>query len=186
VQKTVSWSKFSQTTAERSSERAAKQRRAYQFVMMNACVNGIENLLACEAIQMKGQVPMSIRFVTREVHAWIDYPVGLSLIVMPFLLGIGSTNSVARWLSVGTGVAALALAMVTKHETGLIRLIPYPLHLLVDRIVGVMLLIAPLVLGFNNTDSIYYWVNAGALIAATFLLNAPNQDSLHDARLVTA
>jgi len=32
---------------------------------------------------------MSIRFITRQIHALIDYPVAMSLIGPPFLLGMG-------------------------------------------------------------------------------------------------
>ena len=127
---------------------------------------------------------MSIRFVTRQIHALIDYPVALSLIGAPFLLGIGADNPVAKWLLVGTGAVALVQTILTKFETGLIRVWPYSFHLMVDRIVGVTFLVAPFVLGFNRIDSIYYWANAAALIAATFLLNAPNQHSMSETRVV--
>ncbi len=112
---------------------------------------------------------MSIRFVTRKVHAFIDYPVAFSLIATPFVIGLN--NPIALWLSVGTGIAALLLTLLTDHETGVIRVLPYSFHLTVDRLVGVTFLAAPFVLGFAGIDAVYYWVNAAAVIAATFLLN---------------
>ncbi len=125
---------------------------------------------------------MAIRFITRSIHALIDYPVALSLMGSPFILGIGAVNPVAKWLSVVTGVAALALTVLTKHEAGLIRVLPYSFHVLVDRIVGLTFLAAPFVLGFSGRDSAYYWANAAAVITATFLLNAPHQTSLNETR----
>ena len=51
------------------------------------------------------------RFLPKSIHAYlIDDPIAL-------------------WLSVATGVAALLLAALTYHPTGLIRVIPYWLHL---------------------------------------------------------
>lgn len=79
---------------------------------------------------------MNFRFVTKTVHAYLDYPVALSLIITPFLLGLGKTNPLALWLSVATGVAAFALTFLTDHKTGVIRVLPYWLHVAVDRLVG--------------------------------------------------
>ena len=37
---------------------------------------------------------MNLRFITRQVHAYLDYPVAISLMAMPIVLGLGvSTRS---------------------------------------------------------------------------------------------
>jgi hypothetical protein len=112
---------------------------------------------------------MSIRFIDENLHAWLDYPVAASLMGTPFLLGL--SNPVAVWLSFGTGVAALVLTLLTKHRFGVVRVLPYALHLNVDRLVGLTFAIAPLAFGFTGLDAAYYYVNAAAVIAVTFLLN---------------
>ncbi len=112
---------------------------------------------------------MDLRFVTKTIHAYLDYPVALSLMLLPFLLGLGSTNPLALWLSVGTGVAALLLTILTNHQTGLIRVIPYSVHLIVDFAVGVVFLVAPFVLGFSGIDAWYYWINAIAVLTVVSL-----------------
>lgn len=114
-----------------------------------------------------------MRFVTRKVHSLLDYPVALSLMAMPFVLGLGATNPEAKWLSVATGIAALVLTLLTDHETGVIRVLPYWLHVAVDRLVGVTFLAAPFVLGFNGLDAAYYWANAVAVLTVTVVLAAP-------------
>ena len=76
------------------------------------------------------------RFVTRKMHALIDYPVALGLITMPFVLGIGMNNAAAFALSVATGIAALVLTALTDHETGLLPVLPYWVHLAVDAVVA--------------------------------------------------
>jgi hypothetical protein len=116
---------------------------------------------------------MSLRFVTKTVHSYIDYPVAISLMAMPFVLNLGVINPVARWLSVGTGIAALLLTLLTDHKTGVIRIIPYIFHVTVDRLVGLTFAVAPFALGFTGIDAVYYWVNAAAVLTVTFLLNAP-------------
>lgn len=99
-----------------------------------------------------------MRFITKQIHAYLDYPVALGLIIMPFLLGLGSTNELAFGLSVATGVAALIMTLLTDHQLGMMRVLPYSLHLAVDGIVGVVFVLAPSVLGFSGLDMAYYVV----------------------------
>jgi len=112
---------------------------------------------------------MNARFVTQKIHALLDYPVAISLMTMPFLLGLGKTNSLALWLSVGTGVAALVLTLLTDHETGVFRVLPYSFHLAVDFAVGVVFAIAPFAFGFSGIDAFYYWANAAAVLTVVSL-----------------
>ncbi len=119
---------------------------------------------------------MNLRFVNRQVHACIDYPVAISLIAMPFVLNLGTVNPLAKWLSVVTGVAAFVLTVLTDHELGLVKVLPYWFHVAVDRLVGITFVVAPIVLGFSGLDAGYYWANATAVLAVTFLLNAPEQE----------
>jgi hypothetical protein len=44
---------------------------------------------------------MNLRFVTRKVHAYLDYPVAIGLMALPFVLGLGVSNPLGKWLSVG-------------------------------------------------------------------------------------
>ena len=112
---------------------------------------------------------MSLRFVTKDIHAYLDYPVALGLMAMPALLGLGSSNILAFWLSVATGVAALLLTILTDHHLGLIRVLPYKLHLAVDGAVGVVFLLAPFALGFSGLDAAYYWALGATVVAVVGL-----------------
>ena len=116
------------------------------------------------------------RFVTRQLHTYIDYPVALGLIIMPFILGLGASHPLAMLLSVVTGVAALVLTALTDHETGIVRVLPYSLHLAVDAAVGLVFLAAPFVLGFAGIDAAYYWV-IGATVMVVVSLHSPEQQT---------
>ncbi|MGB3314990.1 MAG: hypothetical protein WBB85_11300, partial [Albidovulum sp.] len=107
---------------------------------------------------------MPIGFVTKTIHSWLDYPVAAALIVLPFVLGLGESNPAALWLSVATGVAALILTILTDHQTGLIRILPYRLHMAVDLAVGLSFLAAPFVFGFSGIDAAFYWLNGAAVV----------------------
>ena len=112
---------------------------------------------------------MNFRFVTQKIHALIDYPVALALMTMPFVLGLGSSNPLALWLSVVTGVAALILTLLTNHETGVIRVLPYKVHLAVDFLVGLTFAAAPFLFGFVGIDALFYWANAAAVMTVVSL-----------------
>jgi len=116
------------------------------------------------------------RFMNKTLHSYLDYPVALGLIAMPFLFGVGATSPLAFWLSVVTGIAALILTIFTNHQFGLIKLIPYKLHLLVDFLVGAAFVVAPFILGFSGFDAAYYWV-----LGATVLLVVALDSTLGDA-----
>ena len=107
---------------------------------------------------------MNPRFVTKNIHAYLDYPVALTLITMPFLLGLGGSNPIALWLAVGTGVAAFVLTLLTDHQLGVWRILPYSFHLAVDLAVGIVFLVAPFVLGFSGIDAIFYLANGAAVL----------------------
>ena len=107
---------------------------------------------------------MNPRFVTKTMHAFLDYPVATSLMTAPFLLGLGGSNPLALWLAVGTGVAALILTLFTDHILGVFRVLPYSVHLAVDLVVGVVFVLAPSILGFAGLDAWYYWANGAAVL----------------------
>jgi len=96
------------------------------------------------------------KFVTQTMHAYIDYPVALLLLLAPFALNLGSSNPIALWLSVGVGAAAFVLTLLTDHKTGVIKILPYKLHLAVDFAVGVLFVITPFALTFSGLDATYY------------------------------
>ncbi len=106
--------------------------------------------------------------MNKNVHAYLDYPVALGLMAMPALLGLGTTNPLAFWLSTITGIAALVLTIFTDHQLGLIKILPYKLHLAVDFLVGLAFVAAPFALGFAGLDAAYYWVlGATVLVVVT-------------------
>ena len=129
---------------------------------------------------------MHFRFITKSIHAYlIDYPVAILLMIAPFLLKLGQSGPVALWLSVVSGVAALLLAALTDHPTGLVRVIPYWLHLWVDRALGVVSITAPSAFHFTGLDAWYYWILAAAVLLTTSVLNAPEVSATQRANLHT-
>lgn len=119
---------------------------------------------------------MSLRFVTKTIHSYLDYPVAIALIALPTILNLGQSHELAFWLATVTGVAALILTIFTDHGTGLIRILPYKLHLAVDFIVALVFIAAPFILGFTGLDAAFYWIN-GAAVFVVVGLQQPETES---------
>lgn len=113
-----------------------------------------------------------MKFVTKRIHAFLDYPVAIALIGLPFLLGLGDSNPLALQLSVATGIAAFILTVLTDHHLGVIRVVSYKAHLAVDFLVGLVFVLAPFIFAFEGIDSIYYWVN-GVTVLSVVSLHKP-------------
>lgn len=112
--------------------------------------------------------------ISQKFHAFIDYPVALGLIVLPFLFGF---TGLAFALSIATGIAAFLLTALTDHETGIIRVLPYKLHLAVDGLVGATFVAAPFVLGLQGLEMAYFLV-LGATVLVVVGTHKPAPDTL--------
>lgn len=110
-----------------------------------------------------------MRFVTKRIHAFLDYPVAIALIALPFVLGLGSLNGLALTLSVVTGVAAFILTLLTDHHLGVFKVVPYKFHLTVDFMVAIVFILAPFIFSFEGIDAYYYWINGIAVLVVVSL-----------------
>jgi len=113
-----------------------------------------------------------MKFATKRIHAFLDYPVAIALIALPFALGLGTSNSLAMTLSLGTGVAAFILTVLTDHHLGVFKVVSYKLHLRVDFMVAIVLILAPFIFSFEGIDAYYYWINGIAVLTVVSLHKA--------------
>lgn len=90
-----------------------------------------------------------MRFLPTRIHGALDYLVGLLLIVAPWLLGFAD-GTAAQYVPQALGVAALIYALLTDYELGVVRLIPMPVHLMLDAGSGVLLAASPWLFGFAD------------------------------------
>ena len=107
---------------------------------------------------------MPLKFVTKDIHAYLDYPVAAALTFLPFILGLGDSTPVALYLSVATGIAAFLLTVLTDHHLGVWRVLPYKFHMAVDLAVGLLFIAAPFLFGMTGLDAAFYWLNGAAVV----------------------
>jgi hypothetical protein len=87
--------------------------------------------------------------ISRRTHGILDYVVGLILILAPSLLGLQPGSPEAR-VPFLLGWAALIYSVLTRYELGLIKVLPFKLHLGLDMLSGIFLALSPWLLGFSD------------------------------------
>ena len=117
---------------------------------------------------------MSFRILNKTVHAYLDYPVAIALIGLPFVLGLGAGNPLALWLSVAAGIAAFGLTVFTDHQFGLVRIIPFFVHEIIDGLVAATFIAAPFVLGFGGIEAAYYLIGGASVFTVLSLTDRPS------------
>ena len=85
-------------------------------------------------------------------HAVIDYAMAGMLMAAPWLFGF-SRNRKATANAVASGAAVLGLSLMTRYPLGLMKVIPFPVHGVVETIAAVMTAAAPWTLGFSRDES---------------------------------
>ena len=82
---------------------------------------------------------------------------------MPFVLRLGTSAPLAKWLAVATGLAVILVSLLTDYKLGLVRIIPFRIHLAIDTAVATAFVVAPFLFGFTELDAWFYWINAAAV-----------------------
>ena len=121
---------------------------------------------------------MNIRFLTPALHGVVDYLAAAGLLTMPFILGVGSTTPLARWLAVGAGVALVIYSLMTDYRFGATRILTFRQHLVIDTLAAVGFALAPFFLGFHGLDAWYYWSNSAAVFLVVGLSPTRNSDKV--------
>jgi hypothetical protein len=106
---------------------------------------------------------MKLRFLSPTNHGIVDYVAAIALIVAPFLLKLGSSNPLALWISVITGIVVIVVSVATNYRYGLFRLIPFGLHMALDLLVATAFMLIPYLFKLEGLDEAYYYINAAVV-----------------------
>src|SRR5215831_15284350 len=119
---------------------------------------------------------MTVRFPTPTPHGLADYLAAAGLVTMPFILGLGKSAPLAKWLAVG--VAVVIYSLLTDCRYGAFPIVPFRKHLAVDTLAAVVFALAPSVFGFHGLDAWYYWANSAAVFLVVGLSPTRNTDNV--------
>jgi hypothetical protein len=81
-------------------------------------------------------------------HGLLEYGAAVLLLAAPFVLGFDSDAATA--LSIVAGLGVLALAASTASSTGLAKMVPLGVHVLLDLALVAILIAAPFLFGFSG------------------------------------
>jgi hypothetical protein len=117
-----------------------------------------------------------VRLLPAWLHAVADYAVGAGLIVIALAVG-GSGKAVGAGVVVGATV--LAVSVLTKYPLGVFKVLPFTVHSAGDYLAAALLLLAPFVLAFNNSDTgltVVYVLAGIAVLGVSLITNYQYSD----------
>lgn len=76
-----------------------------------------------------------MRFLPTTLHGSIDYLWSVALLLSPWLVGFAG-DRVAFWTALVLAVGGIGYSLLTDYELGLVKVIPVPVHLILDAIAG--------------------------------------------------
>lgn len=90
-----------------------------------------------------------MKIIPRKIHGVLDYLVGALLIAAPWVPGFAD-NGPATYLPVTLGSLTILYSLLTNYEMGVLRVIPFPAHLVMDFASGLLLASSPWIFGFED------------------------------------
>lgn len=91
--------------------------------------------------------------ISSKVHGVLDYLGGIALIAAPMLFGFEDLGGAAVWIPRVLGVAFLLQALMTDYELGVVKVLPFSMHLMVDYLAAAFLAISPFLFNFADEDA---------------------------------
>lgn len=108
-----------------------------------------------------------MKIISPKIHAILDYVVAIFLIVAPNLIDL---SDFATNFSMTLGVIHFILTLVTIFKGGVTKIVPFPIHGIIELIVSLTLMVlAFTVFGKNKTDHFYFACLAVAILSVYIL-----------------
>ena len=118
-----------------------------------------------------------MKIIPRPVHAVMDYAYGAAALAAPKVLGFQDDDK-ARLAGTAVGVVTLVSALTTRHEGGVVKLLPFNTHLKLDALTSLVALASPWLLGFSGNAKARNAMIGFAVIATTVVaLSQPDEEA---------
>ncbi len=118
-----------------------------------------------------------LRIIPRPLHAATDYLFAAALAASPSLVGFEEDDRAVLAARTFAGTTTTA-SLLTRYELGLIRIIPFNVHLILDVVSAFSLLLAPWVLEFSDNEKARNtFVGFGLLEIIAILLSKRDGDA---------
>lgn len=97
-----------------------------------------------------------MRFIPRPIHGILDYLAGFLLLASPWIFGYVDEQPVSTDMAMIFGGGMMLYTALTNFELGLVRLLPFPVHLGLDFTMGLTLLGAPILFSIGGTPAVVF------------------------------
>ncbi len=122
-----------------------------------------------------------MKILNARIHGYIDLVVVALFLLGPSLFGFGGTPRIACYV---VAAVHLGLTLSTAYPMGLLKLVPFPAHGVVELLVIPSLVALPWVLGFNEVLAArnFFLASAGLVAVVVVLTNYKAADARSHAR----
>lgn len=110
-----------------------------------------------------------MNILSARLHGYLDVATVVVFLLAPFLFGLGGYVAAVSW---GLAAVHLLMTLLTRFPLGVVKVIPFPVHGLVEVAVGLVLVLAmPRILGAGpGSPARTFFVGAGVVILAVWAL----------------
>jgi hypothetical protein len=126
------------------AQSAQSQRRRGQDAKLHARGKGIHQ---ATHVTLK---EISMKVLNPTIHAMLDYGLASLFLLAPTLFGFSGT---AATLAYATGLVYIAASLLTKYPLGAIKLIPFPVHGVLESIMAAAWIVSPWLFGFAEVPA---------------------------------
>ena len=90
-----------------------------------------------------------MKFISTKLHEVLDYLSGILLITLPWIFNFDN-GGVAKQVPIILGIMIIIISLFTNYHMRIVKIIPMPMHLSIDVIIGIFLATSPWVFNFKN------------------------------------
>lgn len=121
-----------------------------------------------------------MRIIPTNIHTTIDFILAPLLIASPWIIDFAPIKT-AEHIMVNIGILILMQTIFSDYEAGLIKMLPMPMHLIIDILLGIFLMASPWLYKFNS--QVYF---PQLLLGASLILAGLLTKKLSKARLANS
>lgn len=107
-----------------------------------------------------------MRFLPTAIHGVIDYIFGILMLALPWFIDMHHGESTVFY---AVGILVFIYSLITKYELGLIHVLSMPAHLMIDLLLGIGLIAAPILLHAEFVIPVYFLVPGLFAILASLI-----------------
>ncbi len=109
-----------------------------------------------------------MKLISPRTHGYLDFLTVILFLLAPTLFGL---NQLPALLAYSLAVVHLIVTLTSDFPFGIVKIIPFPIHGWIERIVGPTLVAVPFILGFAADEiACNFYIAVGVVIIAVGLL----------------